>query len=344
MQADERFARWYGEHHARIRRFCQRLLRDSAEAEDVAQEALLRAWERRADMRDQDVGAWLSVVARNLCLSHMRRDGRVVPLEPFHDRADHSADPALAAERNETRRNVRRALGGISRRHRRVLYLREVYDTDYEELGSELGVSPEGVRSIAFRARSAMRERLAAVGEGLSAIVAGVRLGGRRIRLRMHGSRLSEGPTLFNAMQSAMNAVLALGIALAGTSAAVPAAAQGRVDAGRLVIAKPSVPTAAGHRGPSRPDPPSVAGGGGDSRGGSGHNGLVPRAGVKPFNPEEKRTEITLHVAGQDTGLIVEGMDGDGLDPAYWVIDVVFGPLCAEQPRVCEILRGDYKK
>jgi len=110
MERDEAFARWYRLHHPRIRSLCARILRDESMAEDMAQEALLRAWTRHHEMREEDLGAWLTVVARNLCISSMRRDRRLVSMDPLPEAIDHGADPAVAAERRETRRNVRRAM------------------------------------------------------------------------------------------------------------------------------------------------------------------------------------------------------------------------------------------
>src|SRR2546428_1908288 len=101
---DDEFAHWYAAHHDRIRALSTRILRDRAAAEDVTQETLLRAWERRSTLRDEDVGAWLSVVARNLCISRLRKESRWVPLDaPATDVSDPSADPATTLEHRETR-------------------------------------------------------------------------------------------------------------------------------------------------------------------------------------------------------------------------------------------------
>lgn len=332
MHADERFARWYSDHHDRIRRLCARILNDPTAAEDFAQETLLRAWERRDQIRDEDVGAWLSVVARNLCVSSMRRGWRVVPLEPEHDRPDHEADPAVAAMRSETRRNVRRALGGISRRHRRVLYLREVQDVGYHELGSELGMTPEGVRSIAFRARTVLRERLAAVGEGFSAVAFGVRIRVRAFRLRSRASRIVGEPTTLSVMQSSLNALLALGIVLAGTGTAAGAAARIAPRARTLPAEVHSVSN------PAHSDGGARAGTGFLSGAPRAHDReLIPGADVMPFNVDDKRAETTLYLLGHEITIFFDGMDGDGLDPAYDAID----RGCASAPDVCDTLKED---
>ena len=262
MARDEEFARWYRTYHPRIRALCNRILRDAAAAEDVAQEALLRAWTKHEEMREEDLGAWLAVVARNLCISAVRRDGRLVVTDEVPEKADFGADPAVEAGRRESRRNVQLALAKLGDRHRRVIYLSEVREVDYEEIGTELGLTAAGARSIAFRARRMLREHLAAVGEGFSGVLLGFRV---RIRSFAHRSRTTAfgfeaGSGHF--LNLAMSVVLVTGFALGGSFAttapahvggsvlsSVPASAERAVAGSRPTVAaapssaeKPSKP------------------------------------------------------------------------------------------------------
>ena len=215
MAHDEVFARWYREHHSRIRAQCTRMLRDPAMAEDMAQEALLRAWTRHDSMREEDLGAWLSVVARNLCISALRRDKRLVSTDAVPEALDNDADPAVAVGRLETRRNIRRAMGKLGERHRRVLYLRDVSEAEYEDIGQEFGLTSEGARSIAFRARRVLREHLAAVGEGFGAWIFGIRVRFFQKTERLRGAMGSVDGSGGAALQAGMNLALAAGLALA---------------------------------------------------------------------------------------------------------------------------------
>lgn len=213
---DAEFARWYTTHHDRIRALCARILRDPNAAEDIAQETLLRAWERREQMREEDLGAWLSVVARNLCLSSLRKDGRMFVTDEVPDRPDAGADPAIEVGRRESRRNVRRALAKLGPRSRRVIDLREVREADYEEIGSELGLSAEGARAIAFRARKVMREHLTAVGEGFSGILIGIRV--RMRSLFRYTAPGVEGGWIASALQAGLSLTLVVALGNGGTS------------------------------------------------------------------------------------------------------------------------------
>src|SRR5437879_4441207 len=121
----EVFARWFERYHDRILRQCVRLLRDRPAAEDITQETLLRAWLGRERMREEELGSWLSVVARNLCISHMRRQTKQIPTDTLPELPDRSADPARHAERAETRRALGSAMRHVGERNRRLILMRE---------------------------------------------------------------------------------------------------------------------------------------------------------------------------------------------------------------------------
>src|SRR5438874_1424164 len=82
-------------------------------------------------------------------------------------------DPAAIILRKESMRAVRRAIRGLESRHRSALFLRHIEEADYRDVEAELGLTAEGTRSLLFRARRMMREKLVAVGEGVAAFVVG---------------------------------------------------------------------------------------------------------------------------------------------------------------------------
>ncbi|HEX7459693.1 MAG TPA: sigma-70 family RNA polymerase sigma factor, partial [Acidimicrobiales bacterium] len=137
------FAALYARYEARLLRFCLRRLHDRQEAEDVTQEAFVRAW--RAMPRfagDRRFYPWLTVIARNLCTDALRRRARSAPevdvAVELEGTGAHLADRQLTTEEQVVAavdgELVHRALGRLSTRHRRVLELREGSEWSYKEI------------------------------------------------------------------------------------------------------------------------------------------------------------------------------------------------------------------
>jgi RNA polymerase sigma factor (sigma-70 family) len=340
MARDEEFARWYQTHHDRIRALCARILRDQSAAEDMAQETLLRAWQRRDQMREEDLGAWLSVVARNLCLSAIRKDGRLIVTDELPERPDHSADPAIEVGRRESRRNVRRALGALGDRNRRVIDLREVREANYEEIGSELGVSAEGARAIAFRARRVLREHLAAVGEGFSGVLVGIRIRVRTLRARARGAAGSVEGAAGPSLQAGLNFALAFGVVVAGVAGSVTAFDKATSSQSPLAVTaspgagSPGERMAVGSKGVNVPEK-------GSSRGDGAAVPGIPKPTLKgsPLHPSDGSSDLYLRYGKAWVYLPSNrGSSPDGLGPAYWALDTGLETSCEFLPSICDQL------
>lgn len=312
--ADARFEDWYRDHYDRLRGLCARILSDASAAEDIAQETLLRAWLGRERMREQDVGAWLSVVARNLCVSHMRKRWRAVPHDILPDGPDHEADPAFEAERSETRRSVRRALSQVGERHRRLLVRREVGGADYAELGEELGLTASGARAVLFRARRSLKDRLAAAGEGLGAWIAGfkIRLGSATNRAR--GSLQHVETAGVNALQAGMSLAIAAGIALS-SNMAPPVTTDELASALRSSAPGRGPAIVAGSEGLPTTHEQSVSERGAGREGTAGSPALRSR-----FDPDEGTT-FTVDPPGSAPPRDIKQYEKDGKNP-YSITDI----------------------
>ncbi len=129
------------------------LIGDRAEAEDVAQEALSRVYERwdRVRAMDSPTG-YLYRTALNLQRKRARRLAR----RPPPPAADPSPDPAAVAER---RAAIRDALRSLSAEQREALVLVEWLGMDAAETGALLGISAGSVRARVHQAREALRAR-----------------------------------------------------------------------------------------------------------------------------------------------------------------------------------------
>ena len=144
----------------RLRRYARYLARDVEQADDLVQEALVRAiggidrWVPGTNLR-----AWLFAILRNAFISELRRAGHAPIEAPVAD--EHPAHASLGNQ--EVRVQVLelgRALDLLAGEHREVLLLVAVEGMKYEEAADVLGVPVGTVRSRLSRARIALRELL----------------------------------------------------------------------------------------------------------------------------------------------------------------------------------------
>jgi RNA polymerase sigma-70 factor (ECF subfamily) len=150
-----------------------RLLANSAEAEDVAQEVFLKAYQRFAELREsKTAGGWLKTVATNLSLNHLSRyRSRWSFFSDLFGRGREDDDEAevefpasddVTAQlaQSERRELVEQALQSLPAAQRVPLVLYHMEDLQYDEIAAKLGVSMGKVKTDIFRAREALRRKL----------------------------------------------------------------------------------------------------------------------------------------------------------------------------------------
>jgi RNA polymerase sigma-70 factor (ECF subfamily) len=136
------------------------LTRDEVEAEDVVQDACVRAMRFFSSLRDNDARAWLFAIVRNTWYSRASRRAAALPLDHATDEpADGALDPeAQLLQQHEVWR-VREALEQLPVDFREVLVLREIEGMSYKEIAAVVRVPIGTVMSRLARAR----DRLAVV-------------------------------------------------------------------------------------------------------------------------------------------------------------------------------------
>jgi RNA polymerase sigma-70 factor (ECF subfamily) len=139
----------------------RRMLRDDAEAEDVAQEAFLRLWRSSATLEIGPAGIrpWLRRVVSNLCLDRVRGQGRVKVVEELPE-VPEPAKQLAALESQDTQRRVEAAMQKLPDRQRLALTLFHFEGLSQIEIGQAMGISDEAVESLLSRARRQLKADL----------------------------------------------------------------------------------------------------------------------------------------------------------------------------------------
>lgn len=155
-------------HKDRVHSYATLILRDRAEAQDVAQEALVRLWEHRGAVDRQGVRRWLLRTVHNLCIDQLRRrktrsevaDGETV----MSSRPDEAPGPEKRTEAAELRGTIGMALAALSPHDRAVVVMREVQGMPYDEIATTLDLPLGTLKARLHRARERLRSRLARAG------------------------------------------------------------------------------------------------------------------------------------------------------------------------------------
>jgi RNA polymerase sigma-70 factor (ECF subfamily) len=139
----------------------RRMLKDDAEAEDVAQEALLRLWQSAGTLELGEAGArpWLRRVVSNMCIDRIR-SGRRTDVTDEVPEQEVDAEQLKGLLDGDLSARVDAALKAIPERQRLALTLFHYEGLSQIEVGRMLGVSDEAVESLLARARRTLKEVL----------------------------------------------------------------------------------------------------------------------------------------------------------------------------------------
>jgi len=155
----------------RLQRFAVRRLLDQHEAEEVVQEAMLRAFQHRDTLQTQDdLMAWLTVVTGRLVIDRLRVRGRMTPVAELPAGTRAARDTADVVVARDEARIALDALEAMPSRQASVLWAREVEGLSYDEISERYGLSEPTVRSLLHRARRTLRREYSVRGGTLPSL------------------------------------------------------------------------------------------------------------------------------------------------------------------------------
>lgn len=158
------FERLVNRYSKNVYNIALRMVRSPEDAEDLSQEAFLKAYRSLSSFRgDSKFSVWLYRIVSNVCLDHIRKkkkenevslsveddDGEETELEI----SDISLSPESLLEKKLTVESVRNGLDSLPEDSRRILLLREIQGLSYDEISGVLDLDPGTVKSRISRAR-----------------------------------------------------------------------------------------------------------------------------------------------------------------------------------------------
>ena len=166
QESFEKLVRLY---EKRVFSLTSRMCRNSADAEEAAQEAFLAAWQALPAFRgDASFATWLYRFVSNACVDILRREGRHQVMagpslddeESSPEPPDKSPSPHALAERAELRRQIEAGLAALPPEYRQVLILREIHQCTYDEIAQICSIDLGTVKSRINRGRKRLRKIL----------------------------------------------------------------------------------------------------------------------------------------------------------------------------------------
>ena len=143
-------------------RFAASILRNGPESEDVAQEVLLKMWDRRDQLAEiNNLEAWAIRATRNLSLDKMRHSAwRTGDVDALYAHASSAIASDTQVEQREAVDAVFDCMKQLPDLQRNILHLREVEEQSYDEIAQALDLSAAQVKVYLHRARKKVRELL----------------------------------------------------------------------------------------------------------------------------------------------------------------------------------------
>jgi len=158
LELVDRQNRFVSEHMRRIFIQIYRIVGNVADAQDLTQEAFIKALQHQEQLKDEQKAAhWLSRIATNTAIDFLRRSGRASFCELDEAPQSHGESPEQLLLRSEQRNYLEDGLRLLSPRERAALLLRDVEGLPAEEVARQLDCSMATVRSHIANARKKFR-------------------------------------------------------------------------------------------------------------------------------------------------------------------------------------------
>ena len=143
-------------------RLALRITLDSAEAEDITQDTLVRVWTKRDELKEIDsLEGYCMTICRNLALDrHEKKEAQNLSLDENPvETADNTMQPDEKLEQDEKLQRVQELFNSLPEKQRTALQLRDIEGKSYKETANAMGETEDNIKVLIFRARQAIRKQ-----------------------------------------------------------------------------------------------------------------------------------------------------------------------------------------
>lgn len=163
------FEQLFERHRDLVYRFAYQMTSRRDDAEDIVQEAFVRAYQNLHRYRDEaKFTTWLLRIVTNLCTDQARMSQRRTALEQQEAvgaldwmTIGDIDDPVQNLEEDRRKKALKRALNALPDHHRSIIILRDIEEREYPDIATILGCTIGGAKLRVLRARRALRDRIA---------------------------------------------------------------------------------------------------------------------------------------------------------------------------------------
>lgn len=143
-------------------RFAFRFLNDEQEAQDVVQEVLIKAWEKRQSLLEvKNVKAWCLVVTKNIALNRLRgKRDNMVDMQQYLNLKSKGKDPYQKMCEVDQINHISSIIDQLPSMQREVIQLRDIEQLTYREIGAIMEIDVNHVKVLLHRARRKVKEEL----------------------------------------------------------------------------------------------------------------------------------------------------------------------------------------
>lgn len=151
----------------KLYRLAFRITLNSAEAEDVVQDTLIRVWDKRDEWpKFESIEAYCMTVARNLAIDRSEKmDAQNIELTPDVQDLPDALNPYEQLAQNEQLNLIHRLLNELPEKQRTIMQLRDIEGKSYKEIAGILQLTEEQVKVNLFRARQKIKQRYTEIEE-----------------------------------------------------------------------------------------------------------------------------------------------------------------------------------